>query len=268
MGNGGGASAPDTADAGAFIIAHGHAKWMEQADHGGRLATAMVFDWQAAPLASAGQCLARSDGWVASWGDAASGALDPAALLAVQVGGLGAVPQLRNALHVLDAGSQSLLRSIDALGVRWLGLVTPTTPVYHEGCATTVRAVARTLAYRPADAAPALSMDAGEPQRRAWIGVADVALCARGRPALPLRLVCVRMTRADDGQETGIVYGLAPEAALMGVLLGNVRRHCSRACGAGRLPALQASSASIAVVGRRLASGVWICWRARCWPRK
>ncbi|MYN11630.1 flagellar biosynthesis protein FlhF [Pusillimonas sp. TS35] len=219
-GNGGGASAPDTADAGAFIIAHGHAKWMEQADHGGRLATAMVFDWQAAPLASAGQCLARSDGWVASWGDAASGALDPAALLAVQVGGLGAVPQLRNALHVLDAGSQSLLRSIDALGVRWLGLVTPTTPVYHEGCATTVRAVARTLAYRPADAAPALSMDAGEPQRRAWIGVADVALCARGRPALPLRLVCVRMTRADDGQETGIVYGLAPEAALMGVLPG------------------------------------------------
>src|SRR5690606_32095537 len=99
-------------------------------------------------------------------------------------------------------------------GVDWLALISPTTRVYTDDCATLAGAVASSLPYQPLTdftAWPALVNIANRPAASVVVWAADqrVQVQARGVPATTLRLVSVRIVVRETGDLVRSVLGLA-----------------------------------------------------------
>jgi flagellar biosynthesis protein FlhF len=199
---------------GHVLAVHDHVGTAAQQGVRGQLRAALVFNEGGEPLTSPMQQLVSAEGWLSSCGATAQVAPSLGDALLHQVRWLGQHAAGLSLVHLIEGGTQSLWRSLSAMGTSWLAQCPAGTRVQIDECPTTVGAVAKTLDYRPLDEArilPGLSHIAGIPvdDVMVWTGAASVELAARRHDPLPLQLACVRIVKRADGSTLRTLYGLS-----------------------------------------------------------
>jgi len=203
---------------GGYLLAvHDQVAIQSPAGQPGQLRATLALGSAGQALTTLMQQLSLADGWFSSCGAAAQAAPAAADALHHQVRWLAGQFGKSPVVHLFEGGSQALWRRLNELDATWLTQVSAGTRIEHEGCATTVGAVAKTLMHRPVvDSAqlPDVGRMAGLPASEVvlWAAGARVEVQARQQPALPLMLVSVRVLSRRDGATLKVLHGLANAA--------------------------------------------------------
>ncbi|TAN27705.1 MAG: flagellar biosynthesis protein FlhF [Castellaniella sp.] len=154
------------------------------------------------PLAAAMQQVGLADGWYAPSGAylKSPSAIDAwVAQIDAESSNVAPPP-----CHVLDAGTQALLRRLEGADRHWLSACGASFRVHESGEACVASAAARRLSHRPLDpqAFSGMRAPAGfEPGSVVWwVACGPVELRARGEDPLPVQLFSLRAVDLRDGR--------------------------------------------------------------------
>lgn len=196
-------------ESGCALVVHDRQSLSWQGRRGAWAATAW-FDHRGRPLSAGSQQAGMADGW---YGPQGARPVAPSAqdVLREQVR-----IESRDAdpapWHVLEGGSQALLRELDTLGFRWISASSARTRVHQGGEAVVISAAARQLAFQPlaGDMFAHLLAPAGLAGGSVawWAGQGDAELRMRGEPPLGIRIFCLRAVDPLDGRIVRVWHAL------------------------------------------------------------
>ncbi|WP_417251133.1 flagellar biosynthesis protein FlhF [Castellaniella sp.] len=179
----------------------------------GHWAIAAWFGPKGQPLAVANQQIGLADGWYSP--QQAQLKAPPAADTLLDQIYLESDPDSHVARwHVLEGGSQALLRRLTAQGHAWLSLCGARTRVYQNDEACVVSAAASQAALQPLPNHLFTSLRQVSGRNTAqiawWAGLTQVQLQSRGQAPLPVQLLCLRALDVRDGHVIKVWHALLP----------------------------------------------------------
>lgn len=200
-----------------LLAVHGTASLHAAGESPAKLWAALVLNEQGVPLSSPMQQLALPTAWLSSCGAVLP--QDPAARHALrrQLDWLHHEAVDLPLIHLLEGGGPVLWRELTEMenAPRWLAQVPAITRIHMEDGATTVQALAKTLAHHPVpdpDYLFALAEVAGSnaASRALWAATATVSIASRGKAPLQLQLVSARLVDRESGKRVRSMIGLHP----------------------------------------------------------
>ena len=181
-----------------------------------KLRATLVLDQHGGSLVTTMQQLSLSQGWLSSCGQAYPQAPSVRDALLHQFGWLAENAAELPLVHLFEGGNASLWSELAQLNQAWLAQVPAITRVEMEDGATTVQALAKTLAHQPvADPAYLFSfaeVAGGKTSERAlWVATAPVQIKSRGRGSLSLQMVSALLVDRSTGKRVRQIIGLHPQ---------------------------------------------------------
>ena len=200
------------------LAVHDHVAVRVVGEPATQLRATLMLDQHGAALASTMQQLSLPHGWLSSCGLAQAQAPAARDALLHQIRWLAENAADLPLVHLFEGGNASLWRELARLDHLWMAQVPAITRVAMEDGATTVQALAKTLAHHPVadpDYLFAMSDVAGAKasERALWVASSAVHIASRGRESLPLQMVSALLVDRSTGKRVRQLIGLHPGLA-------------------------------------------------------
>lgn len=195
-----------------MVVLHGQTPIGAPASRRGRLGAAVILDGNLDVVASPVQQATFAHGWQSTWDEAAATPVPAGEALLRQAGWLESAVRGPTLVHLVGAGSPSLLRRLSAPGHCWVAQCPARTRVHEDMCATDLGALANANGpgFRLIDVLPGCALEAvfGRPVAL-WAAVRAVELARRGGQPHSLRAILLRVVDQNTGAVLKTEYGLS-----------------------------------------------------------
>lgn len=201
------------------LAVYGDASLQGSTDQKGVLRGSLLFDSKGGPLVSATQQLAFPDGWWSSCGAMAQSSPSAAQALAMQIRHLEESGSSWDVVHIMERGSQTLLRDLCTKNISWISRVGGVSRVIHNGSLATVAAIARTLPHHSVADSSVQTVRTG-PDGTApvpvvlWVAVTPIDTITKTTPQSGVQLISVKVVGRGDGRELKHLFGLVHMASV------------------------------------------------------
>lgn len=196
-----------------MLAMHDHTSLRASGEPGAQIRATLVLDQRGTAIASTMQQLALTQGWLSSCGQASPKAPSSRDALLLQVQWLAEHAGELPLVHLFEGGNASLWRELVEGKQAWMALVPAITRVDFDDGATTVQALAKTLAHQPVtdpiylSAFSAIAGVSAE-ETALWFASTPVTVAARGREPLKLNMVSALVLDRCSGKRLKQIIGL------------------------------------------------------------
>lgn len=198
-----------------LLAVHDQVALRANGDSPAQLRATVMLDQHGVPLSTPLQQLTLPTGWLSSCGETLAQAPGARTAMLHQIDWLQQQAADLPVLHLLEGGGPALWRDLAERQLQWMAQVPAITRVHLEDGATTVQALAKTLAHHPVadpDYLFAFTEVQGGPaaEHSLWAASTPVTIVSRGSEPLALQMISVRLLDRASGKVLRTVIGLHP----------------------------------------------------------